>query len=389
MKAALNKGIYKNTIAHLGLGTFSEQAALQYVKRVGEVQLVERDSISAIFQAVRDGSTTYGIVPLENTTPFAGHVEDTIQELANQKQPVHIIGEETVQVSLSLYRQPNFQTTIIASKDKALEQTTDYRIKHLRNHMPLSLQSTAEAVKLASQDPTVAAIAGPNAADELGITNLERIDNIQDNQFNVTRFIIISNDEAKPEANLGDKTSLIIQITDAPGSLQRHLEQFAKKGINLSEIKFIRRENDAALLLISVDGSQETPDIQQILSNLKKNNVLYLLLGSYPKTEYPKPKDDKSLPSLEEITEQIKEKVLESEKPEEITTVIFSIKDRVGSLAAVLSLFQSTNLTDIDSFPTGRRLGEYAFTISFLNNTPDKEKLLAELKKNCFTIAII
>ncbi len=55
-------------VSYLGPpGSFSEQAARKYFEGT-EIQLVECASFSDVFRAVLSNQSTYGIVPVENST---------------------------------------------------------------------------------------------------------------------------------------------------------------------------------------------------------------------------------------------------------------------------------------------------------------------------------
>lgn len=75
------------------------------------------------------------------------------------------------------------------------------------------------------------------------------------------------------------------------------------------------------------------------------------------------------------------------------TSILFSIKDRVGALYDMLSPFRryKINLTKIESRPTRRRAWEYVFFLDFLGHKDDENvrKALAELEEKCFFLKIL
>lgn len=75
------------------------------------------------------------------------------------------------------------------------------------------------------------------------------------------------------------------------------------------------------------------------------------------------------------------------------TSVLFSIKDRVGALHDMLIPFQKNglNLTKIESRPTKRRAWEYVFFVDFLGyrDDPAAKAALAELEKMCLFLKIL
>lgn len=75
------------------------------------------------------------------------------------------------------------------------------------------------------------------------------------------------------------------------------------------------------------------------------------------------------------------------------TSVLFSVKDRVGALYDVLEPFRQTrvNLTKIESRPTKKRAWEYLFFVDFLGHQSEKrvQDALAALGKRCNFLKIL
>ncbi|MHB9154748.1 MAG: prephenate dehydratase [Endomicrobiales bacterium] len=75
------------------------------------------------------------------------------------------------------------------------------------------------------------------------------------------------------------------------------------------------------------------------------------------------------------------------------TSVMFSIKDRVGALQGMLMPFKKhkINLTKIESRPTKKKAWEYIFFIDFLGHVsePRVQKALERLSRNCFFLKVL
>ena len=75
------------------------------------------------------------------------------------------------------------------------------------------------------------------------------------------------------------------------------------------------------------------------------------------------------------------------------TSILFSIKDRVGALYDMLSPFRKygINLTKIESRPTKRKAWEYVFFVDFVGHKDDEmvKKALSELEEECFFLKIL
>lgn len=75
------------------------------------------------------------------------------------------------------------------------------------------------------------------------------------------------------------------------------------------------------------------------------------------------------------------------------TSILFSIKDRVGALHDMLTPFQKygINLTKIESRPTKRKAWEYVFFVDFVGHKDDDavKRALSELEEKCFFLKIL
>ena len=78
---------------------------------------------------------------------------------------------------------------------------------------------------------------------------------------------------------------------------------------------------------------------------------------------------------------------------EDKTSILFSIKDRVGALSDMLTPFRKygVNLTKIESRPTKRKAWEYVFFVDFVGYKDDKivKQALSELEKECFFLKVL
>jgi chorismate mutase/prephenate dehydratase len=75
------------------------------------------------------------------------------------------------------------------------------------------------------------------------------------------------------------------------------------------------------------------------------------------------------------------------------TSMMFSIKDRVGGLHDMLMAFKKNgiNLTKIESRPTKKKAWQYIFFVDFIGHISEKkvQKALEELKDNCPFVKIL
>lgn len=189
-------------------------------------------SIQGIFREVDKGTAKFGVIPIENSSN--GIVSDTINGL--DAYDLKIIAEVIIDVHLAFATLNDniSKITKIYSKDIAFGQCRKFLLDlglDEVEHIPV--ESTAKAAKLALKDETAAALC-PEVAAKLNNLPI-RFNNVEDNSNNRTRFFIISNFENAASGN--DKTSLLVRLSNTPGSLVDFLNDFEKANVNLTKIK--------------------------------------------------------------------------------------------------------------------------------------------------------
>lgn len=386
-----------STLGWLGpKGTFTALAAskLQENYRYSTVRLVECKSIADACRATANGEVDYVVVPIENS--IGGHVADTVEAIS--MLDLQISGELVLPITQTFYAQDLNQLITIASKDQGILQCGKWIKENYPNAKIRYTDSTAAAVVLASQDPTIGAIASPNAAQALGLTEILKvvIPSIQDNPFNATRFIVVNARKTElPPITGKDKTTLIMQLSDAPRSLFNCLAALAKNDINLTQIRSFDRTNGVVSFLLTIQGHQNEPQVKSSLEEIKRLSSGIKLLGSYEEADY-KPEKIEENPSLASAIDKIKEEISKDKtvKPDD-AVIVFTLSDKKGALKDALLPFAKKviNLTAINSFPTGRvlerHLGEYAFYLAFSNHTQGRDEIIKELSKACLEIIAI
>jgi chorismate mutase / prephenate dehydratase len=144
-------------VAYLGpAGTFSEQAALGYFG--SSIVRVPCGSIDEVFRATTAGAADFGVVPVENSTE--GVVARSLDLFLTT--PLFIIGETSLFVRHNLLRKHDSlgEITAVCAHPQALAQCHGWLSYHLPDVERRPVSSNAEGARLASLDPTLAAIAG-------------------------------------------------------------------------------------------------------------------------------------------------------------------------------------------------------------------------------------
>lgn len=263
-------------------GTFSHEAVEGYRSRQNKAyEIKEYHSIKDVLCALKDGEVDEAIVPIENS--LEGAVNVTLDVLAKEED-MFIVDEFIIPVNLNLVAKQGTKAEdikVLMSHPQPLGQCRNYLNTNFPGVVQLEENSTSKAAqKVVDGDGTCAAITSKIAAKIYGLEVLET--NIQDNENNHTRFVIIARSlKAKTGA---DKTSIVFSTDNKPGSLYRVLDIFSLWDINMTRIE--SRPSKSALgqyiFFVDIDGHIEDPDVHDALTMVKRKTSFYKFLGSYP-----------------------------------------------------------------------------------------------------------
>jgi prephenate dehydratase len=254
-------------------GTYSHRAA-----RAVDEDVVFRESVSGIVDAVDSGDYERGVVPIENS--IEGSVTETLDAIANAD--IAVIQEIVTPIRHALLAQsPNFDT--VASHSQALAQCRSYLEREYPDAELEPVTSTARGVEYAREDATVAGIGHPdNAGDDLTVI----AEDIQDRSSNATRFLVIAPVEERADGG-GKSTIVVYPNANYPGLLLELLEAFAERDINLSRIESRPSGNRLGdyLFHIDFDAGFYEDRAQEALDDIEKiaENGWVKRLGSYDK----------------------------------------------------------------------------------------------------------
>lgn len=265
-------------IAYLGPeATYTHQAAMSSFGASLEYRPMK--TIADVFAEVEHGDADYGVIPIENSSE--GAVFHSMDQLV--ESDLKICSQIYLPIEHCLVSRSSLDSIqSVHSKDQALGQCRDWLRRNLPEATLVDSASTAAAAELASREPGVAAIASELTADLYGLQVLEK--GIQDKAGNVTRFLVVGATHAKPLGKGRDKTSLVLSLRDECGALQRALDSFASRGINLSKIESrpSRKKAWDYIFFIDLIGHHDDEAIQDALRELEANCSFLKWLGSYP-----------------------------------------------------------------------------------------------------------
>jgi chorismate mutase/prephenate dehydratase len=267
-------------IGYLGpKGSFSHMSA---VKHFGSsVEFEDLREIAGVFTEVQRGHVTYGLVPIENS--LGGGIVETLD--AFRDADVTIYAEVLVSIHHTLLAncEPK-EVRRIYSKPEIFSQCRVWLTTQYPNADRIPMASSSRAVQLVARQPPAAGCAaiGSALAGELyGVKTL--FEKIEDNVNNITRFLVIGRQEAKPTGS--DKTSLMFTTANKPGALVDVLQVFREAGINLTHIdkRPSGRLNWEYTFFIDAEGHREDDQMRQAMQATSEHCLSMKMLGSYPK----------------------------------------------------------------------------------------------------------
>lgn len=261
-------------------GSFTHQAA---ESRFGAMSdYISLPSIRSVFESVDTGRVRFGVVPIENNRE--GIVNETIDLL--YELDIRIVAEVLLPIHHTFATKTEKLSDIqnIYSKDIAFRQCQKFLNEYfdITRVKLIPIESTSKAARIAAHEPNSAAICSHIAAKLSEVPIL--FENIEDGQYNRTRFFIISKD-FKNQRSGHDKTTIIVDlpVSEKPGSLASFLQDFNEKQINLTKIESRPTKVDEKFqfwFYIDFDGHIEDKNVQEIMH---KHQSHVKWLGSYVK----------------------------------------------------------------------------------------------------------
>ncbi len=262
---------------------YSDAAARKYLAGRGlEGDLTGYRTFREAADALLAGDADLAVLPIENTT--AGSINEVYALLRSHE--LFIVGEETWKVDHCLAAAADVPLSAISrilSHPQGLEQCAEFLLS-LPNAVPTTYFDTAGAMQAvaAAGDPTVAAIASPEAAAAYGLFVLRH--DISDSPDNFTRFVVLSTTPAAVDVRIPGKTSLILVTRHEEGALLRCLEVLSGSGHSMTKLESRPRPGRPweYLFFLDFEGNAADPRTAAALDELRSAALYIKVLGSYP-----------------------------------------------------------------------------------------------------------
>jgi chorismate mutase/prephenate dehydratase len=266
------------TVGYLGPeATFTHSAAM---KRFGNsTDLRSLESVSEIFEEVERENVDFGIVPIENSSE--GAVRHTLDRFLTSD--LRICSESYLAVELFLLGTDEDLDAVetVYSHGHALSQGREWLERNLPEVDIVETQSTAEAARIAGEEPHAAAVASEVAADIYDLNVLVR--NIEQPATNYTRFLVLGDESPEPTGE--DKTTVAFTVEDETGALQRILKPFSDYDINMTKIESrpSSRKTWDYIFFVDFQGHKSEQPVRDLLDELRSRSSMFKVLGSYPR----------------------------------------------------------------------------------------------------------
>jgi chorismate mutase/prephenate dehydratase len=170
----------------------------------------------------------------------------------------------------------------IYSKPEVFAQCRNWLSATFKEAQTVPVASTARAAQMAANEPNTAAIGSNVAAELYGLRII--CENVEDITNNITRFLVISKEDAKPTGE--DKTAMLFSTSHKAGALSDVLDVFKRYGINMTNIESRPSKKREWEYYFFVDflGHRTDKNIQDGLAETRKHCLQLSVLGSFPRS---------------------------------------------------------------------------------------------------------
>lgn len=271
LKNLENKSIKNLYVAYQGVeGAFSHNALKEVFGACSEFPCL---SFEDVFISVSSGKTHFGILPIENSN--TGEISEVLDLL--KKYNCYINKIHTLKINQHLLGIKNSKIENIKqvfSHPQGFLQSSKFLKDKNWNLIPF--HNTAISAKHVKDENNIE-FAAIGSFETAFIYNLDILaENINDNNHNYTKFIVISNTMLSE----GDTYSIILSTDHNVGSLSKIVNIISKYNFNMLNIK--SRPNKSVpweyYFYIELQGKDFSNDF---INELKQNSLEFKIVGRY------------------------------------------------------------------------------------------------------------
>jgi chorismate mutase/prephenate dehydratase len=263
-------------------GSNSHRAALELTPDMNERDFVSVARFGDAITAVKDGRANIAVLPIENTT--SGAIAEVYDLLLDTK--VSIVGEVKVHVKHCLVGVAGTSISdlkTIHGHPQAVAQCSNFLAGLPDVEVVYATDTALSARRIAEIDnPTVAALANEQAAEMYGLDVLES--GINNRKSNYTRFVAVAAEPATVDPQVPAKTSLVLSVSNEPGSLAEVLSAFRAEDVPLVKLESRPTVNNAwqEMFYMDFEGNLGDQRIQRVLEAVRRHTMYLRVLGTYP-----------------------------------------------------------------------------------------------------------
>lgn len=237
-----------------------------------------RESVGDVFDFLLTNPSAQGIVPIENSS--GGFIIDTVDRLVDPRSPLQIIEELTLDVKLALLGRPGAEVTSVHSHAIPFYHCDDWLRAHYPQARRVKEASTTKAAEKAAATPGAAAIGPRQNAERYGLQVLHFP--IAGEVPNITQFYLIGHAENKPLLE-HNRTALVVELPDRPGSLCRFLTPLSENDINMKRLESrpIRGQPNKYRFYIEIQGTTADDRVQKALDQTRADGATIRSVGTY------------------------------------------------------------------------------------------------------------
>ncbi len=257
-------------------GSFSH---LLTVRRFPAVEVKLLANIGEVFDFLSASPDALGIVPIENSS--GGFIIDTVDRLVDERCRLSILEELALDVKLALLGRRGAEIEAIYSHSMPFFHCDEW----LRQQHPaarrISQPSTAAAAAKAAAEPRAAAIGPRQNAERHGLDILHFP--IAGEVPNITQFYLLGH-RPNAESPANNRTALVAELPDRPGSLCRFLTPLSEAAVNLKRLESrpIRGQPNKYLFFVEIEGSPAVPAVRDALDRARRDGAGIRIVGSFP-----------------------------------------------------------------------------------------------------------
>ncbi len=236
-------------------------------------------SFGDALDAVKTGLAGCAIIPIENSQH--GRVADI--HFLLPESGLSIVGEHFLPIDHALMAKGKGPFKAAYSHPQALGQSRHFLRE--RGIVPLAYTDTAGAAAYVAElnDPTIAAISPPIAAELYGLEIIE--EHVQDASDNMTRFVILAEHANDPAQLVGEETmtTFIFEVKNVPAALYKAMGGFATNGVNMTKLESYQKGASFAATMFYADivGGPGNPAVDRALEELAFHSKELRILGTY------------------------------------------------------------------------------------------------------------